>query len=70
MAQRGGAGANVLPSHVSHGRTSSNHRCGGKPHIQVQVGDWPAAPPLPLQGAQPMPSRCPPDAKHQPQWHL
>ena len=24
----------------------------------------------PLQGAQPMPSHCPPDAKCQPQWHL
>ena len=23
-----------------------------------------------LQGAQPMPSHCPPDAKCQPQWHL
>ena len=26
-------------------------------------------PPPPLQGAQPMPSHCPPDAKCQPQWH-
>ena len=25
--------------------------------------------PPPLQGAQPMPSHCPPDAKCQPQWH-
>ena len=28
------------------------------------------APPPPLEGAQPMPSHCPPDAKCQPQWHL
>ena len=28
------------------------------------------APPPPLQGAHDMPSRCPPDAKCQPQWHL
>ena len=28
------------------------------------------APPPPLQGAQPMPSHCPPDAKCQAQWHL
>ena len=27
-------------------------------------------PPPPLQGAQPMPSHCPPDTKCQPQWHL
>ena len=27
-------------------------------------------PPLPLQGAQPMPSRCPSDAKCRLQWHL
>ena len=27
-------------------------------------------PPPPLQGAQPMPSHCPPDANCQPQWHL
>ena len=26
--------------------------------------------PLPLQGAQPVPSHCPPNAKCQPQWHL
>ena len=26
--------------------------------------------PRPLQGVQPMPSHCPPDAKCQPQWHL
>ena len=26
--------------------------------------------PTPRQGAQPMPSLCPPDAKCQPQWHL
>ena len=26
--------------------------------------------PPPLQGAQPMPSHCPPNAKCQPQWHL
>ena len=28
------------------------------------------APPPPIQGAQPMPSHCPPGAKCQPQWHL
>ena len=27
-------------------------------------------PPPPLQGAQPMPSHCLPDAKCQPQWHV
>ena len=32
-------------------------------------GGYPRPPP-PLQGAQPMPSHCPPDAKCQPQWHL
>ena len=30
----------------------------------------PEVPPHPLQGAQPMPSHCPPDAKCQLQWHL
>ena len=30
----------------------------------------PPPPPAPLQGAQPMPSHCPPDGKCQPQWHL
>ena len=28
------------------------------------------APPSPLQGAQPTPSHCPPDAKCRAQWHL
>ena len=35
----------------------------------LEGGRYPPAPP-PLQGAQPMPSHCPPDAKCQPQWHL
>ena len=34
------------------------------------IGRGAGAPPPPLQGAQPMPSPCPPDGKCQFQWHL
>ena len=34
------------------------------------IGRGAEPPPPPLQGAQPTPSPCPPDAKCQPQWHL
>ena len=34
----------------------------------LEEGEVP--PPLSLEGAKPMPSHCPPDAKCQPQWHL
>ena len=34
------------------------------------IGRGGEVPPPPLQGAQPMPSHCPPDAKCQPKWHL
>ena len=37
--------------------------------VLLLVSPLPGTPP-PFQGAQPMPSHCPPDAKCQPQWHL
>ena len=43
---------------ASHEPTPGMHRKGGE------------VPPPPLQGAQPMPRHCPPDAKCRPQWHL
>ena len=39
---------------------------GGGAGIQWKRG----SPPASLEGTQPMPSHCPPDAKCQPQWHL
>ena len=44
-----------------------------EPCSAVESGDGQGcigSPPPPFQGAQPMPSHCPPDAKCQPQWHL
>ena len=46
------------------------HVCtGGKQH-KAQKENGLVSTPHPLQGALPMPSHCPPDAKCQLQWHL
>ena len=37
---------------------------------QTCIGEGERHLPPPLEGAQPMPSHCPPDANCQPQWHL
>ena len=43
---------------------------GGSPPAGMKIKASPSPPPPPLQGAQPMPSHCPPDAKCEPHWHL
>ena len=54
-----------------HGPADSDHpqgcigRGGGTPCVT-----HPAPPPPPLEGAQPIPSRCLPDSKCRLQWHL
>ena len=49
-------------------RPKPEPRCPPPPGRDVLEGG--EAPPPPLQGAQTMPSHCPPDGKCQLQWHL
>ena len=72
--------------HIAFWDHRSGHLCSAMPRdfwSAFRGAPWGAAtdpqecggvggryPPPPLQGAQPTPSHCPPDAKYQPQWHL
>ena len=52
--------------HCTGGQHPRARARGGLAGMQWKGGGYPP----PLQGAQPMPSDCPPDAKCQLQWHL
>ena len=50
--------------------TGPNARAQPPSQTQGCIGRGGGTPPAPLEGTQPMPSHCPPDAKCQLQWHL
>ena len=61
---RHGASPGLCCSQCERTAGPSREACPG-----MHGGGGGGTPPPPLQGAQPMPSHCPPDGKCQPQWH-
>ena len=73
VGSRGGGGVRWwwVPWEPPHSQSQSQRGLAAPPPLPrsvVEGGE--VTPPTPLQGAQAMPSHCPPDAKSQPRWRL
>ena len=74
FAVRGDVGVQLLCNKMTDGGVAVRNATGFRvPRYWGAAGSDAlegVTPPPPLEGAQPMPSHCVPDAKCQPQWHL